>query len=68
MVRFSPRSTAAESITVRTMAGYAAHLQMWPASARFTWSSEGLAVVSRSAFAVTTHPAVQKPHSAAWRV
>ena len=41
---------------------------MWPASAAFTWSTFGLGFLSSSAFAVTTHPAVQKPQSAATRV
>src|ERR1700674_5218770 len=63
-----PRKTAAESITARMMFGYAEHRQMWPARAAFTWSSFGLGFLSRSPFAVTTHPAVQKPQSAATRI
>ncbi len=63
-----PRNTAAESITARMIFGYAAQRQMWPASAAFTSSAEGLAFLSSSPFAVTIHPAVQKPQSAATRV
>src|SRR6267142_3668210 len=37
----SPRSTLPVSMTVRTIASYAAHLQMWPASAALTWSTLG---------------------------
>src|SRR6266849_1477243 len=63
-----PRKTAAASSTVRMMCGYAEQRQVWPARAAFTWSSFGLGFLSRSPFAVTIHPAVQKPQSAATRI
>src|SRR6266852_8189356 len=46
----SPRSTLPVATTVRTIASYAAHLQMCPASAAFTWSTDGFGFLSSSAF------------------
>src|SRR5436309_14920091 len=65
MISAAPRRTLPVSMTVRIIEEYAAHRQMCPASADFTSSTDGLRFLSSRAFAVTSHPAVQKPQSAA---
>src|SRR5438034_833447 len=63
MISASPRRTLPVSMTVRIIEEYAAHRQICPASADFTSSTDGLRFLSSRDFAVTSHPAVQKPQS-----